>query len=284
MAATIPECYAEDAAGTTTADYADWLHDKLAAAGEASFSVVNAEGGATATSWTLRHSDGWDANFRLSAGKLLGAIDPTGGLASSSSPVFSPQAQPELELLPVVTGTAARALLAIYSDAILLGLKNSSNDAFPIAFHLGSIMAVRDPADPARGLDGLGTLAHVPQDQTSSTLTHWFSQGSLPESSIRLADQVWGPPILTRSPNSISDATANSRFSRLSIAADEAAPSNASTSPERGTLKYLFADAELSTAVRSVIPSVGTDQAMLAIQSDNAVTRLRALWNKTVTP
>ena len=285
---TIPQCDTGTPGGTTlqdlTTEFYDWFE-----ATPGDFTLGGLVGGVTPTSWWATHSDGQQHNFRISGGELLHMIDPDGTIVDSSAPGTPANASPEDVILPTPSGIAAAMSFAQYGDAVFVGVKESGLAFFEYAFHPGVIGVPCDAGDPAIGLDGLGVLAYRCEENGGSTAFDWASTQSTDsnrKSKIRLSTSIWGSPtwhvanVSSQSPGTL----AGKRMHALGFLADGAGASNVSTDALKLVAKYLRIDGDSALAPLSVAPSQTTNQGWLSLSKDANASRLRILWDKSVTP
>lgn len=280
---TIPTCAKLTAAGTAVGDYLKSLHDWLAA-NPGNFTIANLVGGASPTSFTLEHTDGWQINYRISGGEILSTIDPDGEITDSATPDASANAQPEDAVVPSPTSTSTTMLVARYDDALLWMIKDNTNTFQRYAIHQGKILVPNRASDEALGLDGLGTLAYLPTEAPASTVGDWGCNNSANSKSyLRVATSTWQTPTY-RSLSSVSDTCGITRFYAPSMFAGDSGSPSTSSDPELGSLKYVTGDGGTTLSPFAVVPSTSTNQGWLAIDDNNSTTRMRVLWDKTVTP
>lgn len=284
MAPTIPTCVKLALSGTTAADWIDDFHTWIAA-NPGNFTVSNAVG-SPVTSFTLTHTNGWQINYRLSGGVILSLIAPSGGISDSAAPGTPTNASPEDTLLPAFSGTSATALIARYDDAIFCGIKNSAATALSYAFMQGVVVQITSKTNNSPS--GLGVFAYLIDGSPSATAFKWFSVTGTAgnrKSYIQINDTDWASLTVTRNLENVNSAGAGTRFSQEGLAAGSSGDTPSSTSdPCRGVLKYLYADTVTTAAAFSVDPSSGFDQGQLAVRDITTATRMRVLWDKTVTP
>lgn len=286
---TIPTCVRLTPAGVTLQDTVTSFHAWLTA-NPGNFTISNVVG-SPVTSFTITHTDGWQQNFRVSGGALLSMIAPTGGIESSAAPGTPTGHSVEDVLLPAFTGTIADVSVARYADALFLSVKATGATHSAFTFHSGRIGLPEDASDAARGIDGLGILAYV-IDQSANTAFSWFTinvTASNRKSKIRAALTTvngWVDPTVRNDVVTQPSTTfANRRFCSVKLVAGPpgGVPAQASNA-DLMALKYIRSDATTSLLPFQVVPSASTNQAWMAIGGANTNTRLRCLWNKTVTP
>jgi hypothetical protein len=285
MAATVPDCIATNAAGTTIQDYMTSFHASWVSEPGA-FSLLNVVG-SPVTSFTVQHASGKQINYRVSGGAILSLIAPSGGVTNSATPGTPSGAYAEDTLIPAPTGTSSRFQFAQYGDAILLTINGSANTFSAYGIHQGGIYA---PGDADDDTDGWGTLAYIPcgdVNANGSTAFFWFTVNATAgnrKSYLRRSATAWASPTIHLAPSVFSTQIAKI-ITTLGIAAPDSGTPAIANSPLRGLLKYIQADTTTTAGnPLSVKPSLATDQGWLRINNSAAATRMVALWNKTVTP
>lgn len=288
MAITVPTCAVLTAAGTTLQDYVTAFYVWWAA-NLGNFTLSNVVGGGTPTSWTATHSSGFQLNFRVSGGTLLVMIAPAGGIASSAAPVSA--GSTEVIGLPAPSGTATRCYVARYEDAIFFGNAVTALTHLVNGFLAGRIGAPVQDQDAAAGVDGLGILAHTPNDASTSSANVWYgiagSAGSR-QSRLRVGTSTWALGLTFPWGGVIAQASAVRRFTGVSLCGhpDGSTAPSATASPLICLSKYTAwaGGASDSNAPLTLNESVGSNQAWLTLNSTATNTRHRLLWNKTVDP
>jgi hypothetical protein len=242
-------------------------------------------GGATPTSFTATHSEGWEINYRMSAGTILSLINPSGGISNSAAPGTPTNAYAEDVLLPVVSATATRWQFAQYGDAVFFAINGSAGTFSAYAFHQGKIRISNNEASTAQGL---GTLAYLPADAAAGTPGAWYNTSATAgsrKSYIRYALSAWGQPAIPVGFVGFA-VQVGARLGDMALTvADAGVQPSTSSSPIRGVLRYLRADTTTTAPVPlSVLPSDTTNQGWLRLNSSAAATRQVILWDKLVTP
>lgn len=283
MAPTVPLCFAGNAGGTAIQDYMTAFHARLAAA-PGNFIIENVVGGGTPTSYTLKYSDGWQINHRVSAGEIKSLIAPAGGIINSAAPGTPTNAYPEDTLIPAPSGTGTRFQFAQYSDAFFFAANVAANTHSAFAVHQGRVLNRNNAVDP---LNGLGTFAYLPTQQAASSAFEWFSIQATPsnrKSYLRVGTAVWGNVSIPRSLFSVITQT-DERIGMVPLIAPDSGTPNAAASQTRGAARYLGEDSTTAAGMPlTVVPSTDSNQGWLRINSANSSTRLTILWDKTVTP
>lgn len=288
MAITEAICAVLTAGGTTLQDYVTAFH-MWWAANLGNFTLSNVVGGGTPTSWTATHTQGWQLNFRVSGGTLLVMVAPNGGIASSSAPVSA--GSTEVIGLPAPAGTATRCYVARYDDAIFFGPVASALTFVVNAFLAGRIGAPIQDQDVAAGIDGLGILAHTPNDSNATNLNTWYSTNSTAgnrQTRVRVASATWALGATYTWGSVIAQSGAARRFSPVVLCGHPDGSTGPSTtaSPLLVLSKYTAwaGGAADSVAPLTLNESAGSNQAWLALNSSATNTRHRLLWDKTVDP
>lgn len=285
MAITIPTCAVLTAAGTTLQDYITVFYNWVTS-NPGNFTVSNLVGGATPTSWTLTHTSGFQLNFRVSGGTLLIMIAPNGGIANSAAPVSAGSV--EVIGLPAPSSTSTRAHVARYEDALFFGWTSTTPTHTPNAFLAGRIGAPIQDQDVAAGIDGLGILAHTPSDSNSSASNNWYSVNTTRQSRARVASTTWAGGLTYPWGSTIAQSGPTRRFSPVVLCGnpDGTNAPIVANSPILLLSKYTAWAGGVSDSVTpfALNESAGSNQAWMALNSANAATRHRILWDKTVDP
>lgn len=282
---TIPTCIRRTLSSTDTPTLLDDFHDWLDA-NPGNFTLSNVVG-ATVTSFTATHTDGWQVNWRVSGTTILMAIAPTGGIADSAAPAATDMSPEEIAVVDISGSAHAQYLIALYDDAITLLTKAAANDEIFDGFHVGKVMAVSRANYPALGRDGLGMLCGGPSDNNFNVGDLWFStSGNIfsRRSKIHVATGQWGSPLISNisSWTTVSDSA---RFHDVPVFAPPL-PSdtpNTANSPAVGILKYITGDGALDAAQLTLINSASSTQAYVSIgYPSSGVSRLRMIWTQGV--
>lgn len=282
MAVSVPTCSSGNAAGTAIQDYMTAFHAAFAAA-PGDFTIENVVG-SPVTSFTATHLDGWQINYRVSGGAILSLIAPVGGIVNSASPGSPTNAYAEDTLIPSPSGTSTRWQFAQYDDAVFFGINGAANTFSQYAFHQGSIYA---PGDADSVTRGLGTLAYIPADTSTSTAFFWHctnATASNRKSYLRLALGTWAASVFPTALVNFATQVAARIVNLPMCAPDTGAPATTS-SPCRGLYRYLQVDTTTTAGnPLSVLPSSSTNQGWMRLHNAAAATRQVILWNKLVTP
>lgn len=282
MAVTIPTCASGNAGGTAIQDYMTAFHAAFAAA-PGQFTLQNVVG-SPVTSFTVLHTDGWQINYRVSGGAILSLIAPSGGISNSAAPGTPTNAYAEDTLIPSPSGTSTRWQFAQYGDAVFFGINGTANTFSQYAIHQGAIYA---PGDADSVTRGLGTLAYIPADTSSTTAFTWHctnATASNRKSYLRLALGTWAASVFPIALVNFATQVASVIVNMPMAAPDSGAPATTS-SPCRGLYRYLQIDTTTTAGLPlSVKPSSSTDQGWMRLHNAASATRQVVLWNKLVTP
>lgn len=281
MAVSVPSSASGNAAGTAIQDYMTAFHAAFAAE-PGDFTLENVVG-APVTSFTATHLDGWQINYRVSAGTILSVIAPEGGIANSASPGVPTNAYTEDTIIPSPSGTSTRWQFAQYGDAIFFAI-NGSADTFSVyAFHQGAIYA---PGDADSTTRGLGSLAYIPADTFAATAAFWHCTSATvgsKKSYLRIGTSLWNAPAFPVALVNFTQNIIGKLCNYPVIAADSGATSQ--FSPARGLYRYLQIDTSTAAGLPlSVLPSTASNQGWMRLSNGASATRQVILWDKMVTP
>lgn len=280
--ATVPDCIADNSAGTAIQDYMTAFYNAWVAE-PGDFTISNVVG-APVTSFTVTHTAGFQYNFRVSGGAILSLTAPDGGISNSASPGTPANYKPEDTIIPSPSGTSTRYQFAQYGDAYAFAINGSANTFTQYCAHEGVIRVVNNGADVT---EGLGTLAYIVNSADAGTAFHWFSSNATAgnrKSSIRLGASLWASGVtLALTIANYSTQVAQRLVDLLVSAPDSGTPGAAS--PPRGVYKYLRIDTTTTAgAPLSVLPDSTSNQGWMRLNSSASTSRLVMLWNKLVTP
>lgn len=282
MPATVPFSARLVSAGTTIQDYFTTFYTWINA-NPGNFTVLNAAGTPAISSFTLEHTQGWQINFRVSAGTVLSMIAPNGGITDSAAPGSPTNFSGEHIFLPAPVGTSTICHASRYSDALFFCINSTANTFWVNGFHVGKIYVPDNANDPSDYfIDGLGFMANIPQLNITAAGPTWTSTTAASYvSRIRVAESTWY--LLLIESNSLVTGTAPQGDRPAPYTLVAAASSLSSASAQFGRSKYVRR-ARTNQPNYTILPGATTNQGWLHFNSAAANTNQLMLWDRTVAP